>query len=103
MKHFRVDKMDAASVVLTEREGQEAYEAITDIDNYSSYTFSMHGGDVKNVTLVFINHIIDSIIDRFGSDVLVSYHDETHSIFSSIGFTSVHPKRKMRRAPCPRS
>lgn len=79
MKHFRVDKMDAASVVLAEREGQEAYEAITDIDNYSSYTFSMHGGDVKNVTLVFINHIMDSIIDRFGSDVVVSYHDETHS------------------------
>ena len=51
MKHFRVDKMDVASVVLAEREGQEAYEAITDIDNYSSYTFSMHGGDVKNVTL----------------------------------------------------
>ena len=79
MKHFRVDKMDAASIVLAEREGQEAYEAITDIDNYSSYTFSMHGGDVKNVTLVFINHIMDSIIDRFGSDVVVSYHDETHS------------------------
>ena len=79
MKHFRVDKMDAASVVLAEREGQEAYEAITDIDNYSSYTFSMHGGDVKNVTLVFINHIMDSIIDRFGNDVVVSYHDETHS------------------------
>ena len=79
MKHFRVDKMDAANVVLAEREGQEAYEAITDIDNYSSYTFSMHGGDVKNVTLVFINHIMDSIIDRFGSDVVVSYHDETHS------------------------
>ena len=79
MKHFRVDKMDAASVVLAEREGQEAYEAITDIDNYSNYTFSMHGGDVKNVTLVFINHNMDLIIDRFGSDVVVSYHDETHS------------------------
>ena len=79
MKHFRVDKMDAASVVLAEREGQEAYEAITDIDNYSNYTFSMHGGDVRNVTLVFINHNMDLIIDRFGSDVVVSYHDETHS------------------------
>ena len=39
----------------------------------------MHGGDVKNVTLVFINHNMDLIIDRFGSDVVVSYHDETHS------------------------
>ena len=46
---------------------------------YTNYTFSMHGGEVKNVTLVFINHIMDSIIDRFGSDVVVSYHDETHS------------------------
>ena len=31
------------------------------------------------VTLVFINAIMDSIIDRFGSDVVVSYHDEEHS------------------------
>ncbi|MBP3657101.1 MAG: WYL domain-containing protein [Clostridia bacterium] len=79
MKHFRVDKMDALSVVVAEREGQEAYAAITDIDNYTNYTFSMHGGDVRHVTLVFINHITDTILDRFGSDVVVSYHDETHS------------------------
>ena len=26
-----------------------------------------------------INHKMDSIIDRFGNDVVVSYHDETHS------------------------
>ena len=31
------------------------------------------------IVLVFINHIMDSIIDRFGNDVVVSYHDETHS------------------------
>jgi len=79
MKHFRLDKMDAASVVLAEREGQEAYKAITDVDNYSNYTFSMYGGNVKYVTLVFINHKMDSIIDRFGTDVVVSYYDETHS------------------------
>ena len=79
MKHFRVDKMDAASVVVAEREGQEAYKAITDVDNYSNYTFSMYGGNVKYVTLVFINHKMDSIIDRFGTDVVVSYYDETHS------------------------
>lgn len=79
MKHFRIDKMDAVSIVVAEREGEEAYKAITDVDNYSNYTFSMHGGDVKYVTLVFINHKMDSIIDRFGNDVVVSYHDETHS------------------------
>ena len=27
----------------------------------------------------WIDYEIDLIIDRFGSDVLVSYHDETHS------------------------
>lgn len=36
---------------------------LIDSDNYSNYTFSMHGGDGKYVTLVFINHIKDSIID----------------------------------------
>ena len=79
MKHFRIDKMDAVSMVIAERVGQEAFAAITDIDNYTSYTFSMYGGEVTYVTLVFINAIMDSIIDRFGSDVVVSYHDEEHS------------------------
>lgn len=79
MKHFRIDKMDAVSIIVAERVGQEAFAAITDIDNYTSYTFSMYGGEVTYVTLVFINAIMDSIIDRFGSDVVVSYHDETHS------------------------
>ena len=79
MKHFRVDKMDSVSVVVAEREGAEAFKAISDIDNYTNYTFSMHGGEVTSVTLVFINHLTDTIVDRFGDEVVVSRHDETHS------------------------
>ena len=79
MKHFRVDKMDSVSVVIAEREGAEAFKAISDIDNYTNYTFSMHGGEVTSVTLVFINHLTDTIVDRFGDEVVVTRHDETHS------------------------
>ena len=58
---------------------QADFKAISDIGNYTNYTFSMHGGEVTSVTLVFINHLTDTIVDRFGDEVVVSRHDETHS------------------------
>lgn len=79
IKHFRVDKMAEVGIVVAEREGLEAYQSILDIDHYTNYTFSMYGGEVRNVTLVFINHITDTIIDRFGSDITITRFDDTHS------------------------
>ena len=43
------------------------------------FAFSMYGGEVRNVTLVFINHITDTIIDRFGSDITITRFNDTHS------------------------
>ena len=79
IKHFRVDKMAEVSIVVAEREGLETYQSILDIDHYTNYTFSMYGGEVRNVTLVFINHITDTIIDRFGSDITITRFDDNHS------------------------
>ena len=79
IKHFRVDKMAEVGIVVAEREGLEAYQSILDIDHYTNYTFSMYGGEVRNVTLVFINHITDIIIDRFGSDITITRFNDTHS------------------------
>ena len=71
--------MAEVGIVVAEREGLEAYQSILDIDHYTNYIFSMYGGEVRNVALVFINHIADTIIDRFGSDITITRFDDNHS------------------------
>lgn len=77
MKHFRVDKMEKMELLARDREGQEKYDQI-DMRAYTNYTFSMYGGKMINVTMVFSNHMMDAVLDRFGRDVVVSRYDDRH-------------------------
>lgn len=76
-KHFRVDKMDSVVESGAEREGKEAFDQI-DMSAYTKYTFSMFGGGIEKVTMVFSNRMIGAVMDRFGRDVLVMKEDEGH-------------------------
>jgi predicted DNA-binding transcriptional regulator YafY len=76
-KHFRVDKMDSVVESGAEREGKEAFDQI-DMSAYTKYTFSMFGGGIEKVTMVFSNRMIGAVMDRFGRDVLVMKEDERH-------------------------
>ena len=77
MKHFRVDKMEKMEKALLPREGQEEYKQI-DMRAYTNYTFSMYSGKMTNVTMVFANHMMDAVLDRFGHDVVASRYDDRH-------------------------
>ena len=44
------------------------------MSRYTNYTFSMYGGEVKNVEMVFLNRMLNTVIDRFGKDVLAYRH-----------------------------
>ena len=60
------------------REGQEEFEKI-DLKSYTQRVFSMYGGEKKRVTLRFINPLLDTAIERFGTkDVIYSKVDDTH-------------------------
>ena len=82
-KHFRVDKMDTLSAVMDEgdvprpRIGKEAFDDLK-IENYTKYTFSMYGGEVQNVEMVFQNRMMGAVMDRFGRDIVVFKVDNNH-------------------------
>lgn len=78
MKTYRVDRMKNVSFTGEPREGQDAFEMI-DLKSYTQRVFSMYGGEKKRVTLRFINPLLDTAIERFGTtDVIYSKVDDTH-------------------------
>ena len=60
-----------------DREGAEAFEKL-DMSNYTKYTFSMFGGEIEHVTMVFQNRLMNVVIDKFGRDVVAVKEDDRH-------------------------
>lgn len=78
IRTYRVDRMKNVSYTGIPREGQEAFDKI-DLKSYTQRVFSMYGGEKKRVTLRFINPLLDTAIERFGTkDVVYTKVDETH-------------------------
>ena len=78
MKTYRVDRMKNVSFTGEPREGQEEFDKI-DLKTYTQRVFSMYGGEKKRVTLRFINPLLDTAIERFGTkDVIYSKVNDTH-------------------------
>ena len=75
-KHIR-EYMDSVNVLKAKRIGAEAFEKI-DMSRYTNYTFSMFGGEVESVTLRFQNPLMNTVIDRFGADVVTRKVDGYH-------------------------
>lgn len=78
IRTYRVDRMKGVSFTGEPREGKEAFDKI-DLKSYTQRVFSMYGGEKKRVTLRFINPLLDTAIERFGTkDVIYSKVDDTH-------------------------
>lgn len=77
IKHYRVDKMLRISVAEDEREGREFFEDF-DMAVYSKKTFGMFGGREETVRLRCKNSMANIIIDRFGTDSMISVTDSEH-------------------------
>lgn len=75
VKHYRVDKMIGINLTDESREGQAKFKKF-DIGTYSKMTFGMFGGEEKTVKLQFKNKLIGVVVDRFGTDVIISRKDE---------------------------
>lgn len=75
MRTYRVDRMKDVTILDAPREGKEAYEAI-DIQSYTRRVFSMFGGQKKRVSVRFINPLLDTVIERFGTSPDVFYRPE---------------------------
>lgn len=78
IKTYRVDRMRNVDLTGQSREGEKAFEEI-DLKTYTRRVFNMFGGDQERVTIRFINTLLDSVIDRFGtSGVQYSKVDNDH-------------------------
>ena len=81
-KHFRVDRMEKVEQAKAkgkkiDRLGAEAFAKL-DMSTYTTYTFSMFGGEIEHVTMVFQNRLMNVVIDKFGRDVVVLKEDDRH-------------------------
>lgn len=77
MRTYRVDRMKDVSFTGEPREGEDIFKEI-DLKSYTHRVFSMFGGDVKTIRLRFINLLLDTAVDRFGTDALYLKSDDNH-------------------------
>ena len=66
------------------REGETEFSKI-DMRTYTQRVFSMYGGEQKRVSMRFINPLLDTVIERFGTGAEVFYRpdDDTHFIVTA--------------------
>lgn len=84
MRTFRLDRMREVEVLNGPREGELEFSQI-DMRTYTQRVFSMFGGKQKRVSLRFINPLLDTVVERFGTGTEVFYRpdDERHFIVTA--------------------
>lgn len=74
IKHYRVDKMANIRILSEARTGASEYEKMNPAE-YTNRTFSMFGGELEDVSLIFPEKLIGVVIDRFGKEIPVRKED----------------------------
>lgn len=84
MRTYRVDRMKEVNAIDEPREGAKAFAEI-DMESYTRRVFSMYGGQQKRVSIRFINSLLDTAIERFGTspDVFYRQDDEKHFVVTA--------------------
>ena len=67
IRTYRVDRMRDVRLTGQPREGAEVFRAI-DMKTYTQRVFSMFSGKQVRVEIRFVNHLLDAVIDRFGTN-----------------------------------
>ncbi len=84
MMTYRLDRMNNVSILeYCEREGKDEFYKV-DLKSYTKRVFSMYAGTPTRVTIRFTNNMVNTVIDRFGSDVRMTKVDENHFSISEI-------------------
>lgn len=84
MRTYRIDRMKEVKVLPELREGEEVFSKI-DMETYTRRVFSMFGGERKRVSIRFINPLLDTVVERFGTspDVFYRRDDEKHFVVTA--------------------
>ncbi len=81
---FRLDRMKDMQILDEPRDGEQAFLQI-DMHGYAQQHFGMFTGEHKRVRLRFTNNLLDTMVDRFGTepDVFYSPDDGRHFIVTA--------------------
>lgn len=80
VRTFRVDRMKNIVRESNPRAGEDVFKKL-DMKTYTQRVFSMYGGEMKRVQLRFINSLLDTVIDRFGTkDAHYAKADDRHFV-----------------------
>ncbi|MDR0314455.1 MAG: WYL domain-containing protein [Oscillospiraceae bacterium] len=80
LMHLRIDRMKKVTILNEQsRHFSEVSDFTCKFDAavYAQNVFNMYTGEIIDVELVCKNELIDNIIDRFGNDVIIKYHDRS--------------------------
>ena len=78
MRTYRVDRMKGVTELSDKRDGEGEFLAL-DMGSFTRRTFGMFSGNRQSMTLRFINPLLDTAIDRFGTKgVRYSKADDAH-------------------------
>ncbi len=78
IRTYRVDRMRDVRTTNEPREGEEAFNTL-DLETYTQRVFGMIGGERHHITLRFINPLLDTVIERFGTKAAhYGKYDEKH-------------------------
>lgn len=84
IRTYRVDRMKNVTAINEPREGAKIFSEL-DVESYTRRVFSMFGGKQKRVSIRFINPLLDTAIERFGTgpDVFYRQEDEKHFVVTA--------------------
>lgn len=72
VRPYRIDRMEKVKAEKAlPKQGQEVFDEKIDLDHYRQYTFGMYDGKVETVRLRFFHRMMNTVIDKFGSDVVI--------------------------------
>ena len=77
IRHYRVDKMTAISVLDAPRDGLEAFRAL-DMAAYARKVFGMFSGKEEPVRMRFDKRMVGAVLDRLGSETMLVPDGEDH-------------------------
>lgn len=86
---YRIDRMKDLKLLDAPREGEDVFKDI-DLTTYTRRTFGMYGGTKEKVTMRFVNSLLDTVVDRFGTDVIYMKVDNNH--FRVVADVEVSPQ-----------
>lgn len=75
---YRIDRMKEVALTGEPRTGEEHFKDV-DIRTYAQRVFGMYGGKRQLVTIRFINPLLDTAVERFGTkDAIYTKLDDRH-------------------------